>query len=267
MHSVPFVPPELCHLHRYICYEERVCTLCHLYLQSYVICTDTSVIPNVYALCGICTSRVISSAQIIGYAERVSCTLCHLYLQSYNICTDTSVMKNVYALCGICTSRAMSYTQIHLLWRTCMHSVASVPPELYHLPRYFCYEERMPSLPSYSCDICTEHMHSNDTEFMCYAASVPSQLCHMYSTEYISVMLNVCYMFTLRSVPWRIHLLFRKWRRFSGAVPSVLVLLLIKQSMEPFYFYKPVYTLTKKKIKFSSNIRKFRMEQLQSLYD
>ncbi len=171
MHSVAFVPPEQCHLHRYICYEECVCTLWHLYLQSYDISTDTYVMKNVYALCGICTSRAMTSSQIhmlwrtcmhfvafvppelwhlhryICYEERV-CTLWHLYLQSCIICTDTSVMKNMYS----------------------MHSVAFVPPDLYHLNRYV---------------ICTEHIYSHYAEFMRSVASVPSELCHMFSTEYI----------------------------------------------------------------------------------
>jgi len=166
MYSVAFVPPELCHIHRYICYEERVWN------------------------CGIFTSRAMSSAQIhllwrtwmhsvafvppelwhlqryICYEERV-CSMCHLHLQSYIICTDKSFMPNVHALCGICTSRAISSAQI----------------------LYFCYEERMPSLPSYRCVICTEHMHSNDTEFMFYTRHLYLQSFVICTVQNISVML------------------------------------------------------------------------------
>ncbi len=199
--------PELYHLHRYIFYEERICTLWHLYLQSYAICTDTSVMKNVYALCGICTSRAIVSAQIhllwrtcmhfvafvppelwhlhryICYEEHV-CILWHLYLQSHVVCTCTSVMKNMYS----------------------MHSVAFVSPDLYHLNRYV---------------ICTEHIYSHYAVFMRSVASVPWELCHMYSTEYIchAERMLYIYLFTFRSVPWRVHLLFRKWRQIAGTVP------------------------------------------------
>ncbi len=130
---------------------------------------SASVMPNVYALCGICTTRFISSAQIICYAKRVCilwhlflqiyiictdafvmkehvCILWHLYIQSYAICTGTSAIKNLYAFSGVCTSRAMSSAHIHLLSRTCMHSMAFVPPELCHLDRYICYEEHVCTL-------------------------------------------------------------------------------------------------------------------------
>jgi hypothetical protein len=147
---------ELSHL--CICYAERVCTLRHLYLQSYVICIYKSVMKNVYVLCGICTSRAMSYTQI-HLLWRTCMKLWHFYLQSYVICTDTSVMKNVNALCGICTSRAMTSAEIHLLWRTCMLYVSSAPSELYNLHRQIFYAERACTLwhlylQSYI--ICTE---------------------------------------------------------------------------------------------------------------
>ncbi len=108
MHFAAFVPPELCHLHRYICSAERVCTLWHLYLQIYYICTDTYVMKIVYALRGICTSKAISFAQIHLLWRTCMHSVTFVLPQSYIICTDTSVMKNVYALSDICTSRAMT---------------------------------------------------------------------------------------------------------------------------------------------------------------
>ncbi len=56
MHSVAFVPQELWHLHRYICYEERVI---------------------VYALCGICVSRALSYVQ---YRLHLSCWTYAIYI-------------------------------------------------------------------------------------------------------------------------------------------------------------------------------------------
>ncbi len=109
VHSVASVPPELWHLHRYICYEERVCTLWCLYLESYVIWTvlwRTSMHSVAFV-----PPELWHLHRYICYEERV-CSLWHLYLQSYDICTDTSVVKNVSALCGICTFIAVSSAQI-----------------------------------------------------------------------------------------------------------------------------------------------------------
>ncbi len=184
--------------------------------------------------------------------KNVSCTLWRLYLQSYIICTDTSVMKNGYTLCGICSSRAVSSAQIHLLWKTCMYPVAFVTPELCHLYRYICYEEHVCTLwplylQSYVVCTCTSVMknmfsmhsvafvspdlyHLNRTylQYLHYAvfmrsvASVPSELCHMYSSEYIChaerMLYIYIYLFTFRSVPWRVDLLFRKRRQIAGTV-------------------------------------------------
>ncbi len=69
-------------------------------------------------------------------------------------------MKNVYALCGICASRAISSAQTNLLCRTCMHSVASVPPELYHLPRYCT------SVVKNGCPLCL-HIDVSSVQNIC----------------------------------------------------------------------------------------------------
>jgi hypothetical protein len=86
--------------------------------------------------------------------------------------------------------------------------------------------------------ICTEHMHSYDAEFMCYAASVPSKLCHMYSTEYIMLTVNaIC------SLSDRCHEGFiccsENGEKLLALYPrwTYGYLLLIKQRMVPFYFY------------------------------
>ncbi len=162
MHSVASVPPELCHLHRYICYEERVCTLWHLH------------------------PRAMSSAQI----HLLWRTCMHSVAsapQSYVICTDTSVMKNMYS----------------------MHSVAFVPSDLYHLNRYV---------------ICTEHIYSHVCSI--YALR---DICTFRALWYVQYRIYLsCWTYAICSTSDRCH----EWRQIIGTVPSVHIWISITHKTE-----------------------------------